>query len=165
MAISVISLLFFTGCVEEALEDLAGDSGGSTTEYNDNLKIEKNFPNNFKITLNSENGTYLGYEVRKCTDSSCDDDSYFGFNEVGANYQGTVVTDCQLVSMSGDNVDNFSCTTTWNTSAPFGDPEPQTQSIQMVKGSKYMLDVIIPDPEYGTNAYENITVETFNYTY
>lgn len=148
VTLSAMALLLFSGCID--IED-------DEDQANVSLKIEKNFPQSFTITLQTPGDTYAGYEL-ECEGSYCP--SGETLLQYGANYKGTVQTVCSLYAISGNDVDQYSCVTTYDTQAPFGDQDPQTRLVSLAKGSFYELDSRV-----GTFDLEENTVDSFTYNY
>ena len=142
------ALIFsISGCQLSNTADSSSGSGSNSTEFKIN-------GNDFTIVTHANNvgPTASAYSVQQVIEYNNQKKFYKTIN-----YSGTLTTECIQGSYSYGEYE-YSCTSSYNTSSPIGDPSPETWTIKLKPGINYDVKQI----EYSLDGDKSTTVGTFS---
>ena len=139
--VSMAVALTFTGCLDSLVEEESSSSNSLTFSGD---------ASSFSISLDVSDvgGSSDYYHVR-----------YFLLDgsskriKHGANYNGTVKTECTQSGYSGFDP-LYNCTTTYNTASPVGDPSPSVEQITLEAGTTY--SVVLAEESYSNGVEKEV---------
>ncbi len=135
LMLAVALALIISGCV--STDDIGGSESGSNGTNKTTLETgtDANGFQTFTISLEVKDVGDDYYHVNY----SLEHDGDTPLLSYGANYEGTVITNCSPNGSYGSDYINYACTTHYDTKSPVGDPEDKTDVISIHNGTGYSV--------------------------